>query len=59
MICSRSQDNAAPPVSMLFPTRFIAGSRPGRVAMECRMSVRLNGTRAESHAVVDTARCVS
>ena len=59
MICSRSQDSAAPPVSMLLPTMFMSGVRPGRVAIPCRMSVRLNGTGPDSHAVVETAMCVS
>ena len=58
-ICSRNHDRAAPPVSMLLPTRFIDGSRPGRVAIECRTSVRLNGTRALSQAVVLMAKWVS
>ncbi len=59
MICSRSHCSAAPPVSWLLPTSGNAGSSPGIVAIEWKMSVRLNGTRALIHDVVEIATCVS
>ncbi len=58
-ICSRSQRSAAPPVSWLLATMGKPGSSPGSVAIWWKMSVRLNGTRALSHDVVEMATCVS
>jgi len=58
-IISRNQRSEAPPVSWLLIMMWCRGSRPGTLAIWWRMSVRLKGTRAPIHDVVDTARCTS